>query len=74
MPRDVIVTESTKAAYNNFHFSSAVRANGLLLCSGVIGTDSNGKLPDNAAEEFRNAWQGIGDVLTEAGLSYENIQ
>ena len=73
MSRDVVVPESQKAAYNNFHFAPAVRASGLLLCSGQIGTGADGKLPADAEEEFRNAWNGVGAILEEAGLNFDSV-
>jgi enamine deaminase RidA (YjgF/YER057c/UK114 family) len=68
-----VVTESGKFAYDNFHFAQAVESNGLLLCSGVIGTGSDRKVPDDIKEEFRNAWQAISKVLAEAGLGLGDI-
>ncbi|MDP6376054.1 MAG: RidA family protein [Pseudomonadales bacterium] len=73
MTREVVVPESQQGAYNNFHFAPAVKAGDLLLCSGQIGTGTDGKVPPTAEEEFRNAWTAIGTVLQEAGLGYENI-
>ena len=40
--------------------------------SGQIGA-VGGKVPDSAEEEFRNAWKGVGEVLKEAGLGFEDI-
>ena len=73
MSRDVIVPDSDKALYDQFHFAQAARANGLVLCSGQIGTNPDGKVPESAEDEFRNAWQGVGKVLEAAGLGYEHI-
>ena len=72
MTREVINPAGHQRTMEAFHFSSAARAGGLLLCSGQIGVGSNG-IPDSAEEEFRNAWTLIGAVLAEAGLGYENI-
>ena len=72
MPLDVIVPEQDKPQYNRFHFAPAVRAGGMLICSGQIGAGPDG-IPDSAEEEFRNAWNSVGRVLKEAGLSYDNI-
>ena len=73
MTIDTIVTESGKSAYNNFHFAQAVKSSGLLVCSGQIGTKPDHSLPENAEDEFRNAWQSIGEVLKEAGLGFGDI-
>ena len=72
MPRDVVVPEEDRAAYDSFHFAPAVRAGNLLLLSGQIGA-AGGGVPDSAEEEFRLAWQGLGRVLAAAGLGFEDI-
>ncbi len=73
MAIETIITESGKSAYKHFHFSQAAKSNGLLICSGQIGTNSDHSLPESAEDEFRNAWQSVGQVLKEAGLGYEDI-
>ena len=73
MSIDTIVPESGKSAYKLFHFSQAVKSGGLLVCSGQIGTNPDHSVPENAEEEFRNAWQSVGEVLKEAGLGYGDI-
>ena len=73
MTRNVIVPESHRRAYESFHFAPAVRVGDLLILSGQIGLDAQGKVPESAEEEFRNAWRAIGDTLRFAGLDYANI-
>ena len=74
MSRDVIVPDSDQALYDNFHLAQAVRtANGLVICSGQIGSGADGKVPDAAADEFRNAWRAVEKVLKAAGLGLENV-
>jgi len=68
-----IVPQSGKSAYTHFHFSQAVKAGGLLICSGQIGTNKDHSLPERAEDEFRNAWQSVGEILKEAGLGFEDI-
>lgn len=72
MPRDVVNPESHLKTAAALHFSAAARANGLLILSGQIGATPGGETLD-AEEEFRNAWKGVGEVLAEAGKSYEDI-
>ncbi len=72
MSREVIVPEQNQNQYQNFHFASAVRSSGLLLCSGQIGAGTDG-IPDSAEEEFQNAWKAVGRVLEEAGLTFDDI-
>jgi enamine deaminase RidA (YjgF/YER057c/UK114 family) len=73
MSFEAVVTDSGKFVYDNFHFSEATKSNGFLLCSGVIGTGEKGKLPDDIKEEFRNAWSGIGKLLAECDIGYDDI-
>jgi len=73
MARDIVVPEEDKAPYKNFHFASAAKARGLVICSGQIGSQAGGGVPASAEEEFRNAWRGVGKVLAEAGLGYDDI-
>jgi enamine deaminase RidA (YjgF/YER057c/UK114 family) len=73
MKRDVILPDADRRAYEAFHFAPAVRSGDLVLCSGQIGLATGGAVPDQPEEEFRNAWQAVGRILTEAGLGYEHI-
>lgn len=67
MTIDVIVPETMRKAYDAFHYAPAVREAGLIFCSGVIGQG------ESAEDEFRNAWEKIGAVLTEAGADFADI-
>lgn len=73
MSFEAVVTDSGRYMYDNFHFSEATKSNGFLLCSGVIGLGSDGKLPEDIKEEFRNAWAGIGKLLSECDLNFDDI-
>jgi enamine deaminase RidA (YjgF/YER057c/UK114 family) len=73
MSFETVVTESGQFMYDNFHFSEATRSNGFLLCSGVIGTGNDGKPPQDIKDEFRAAWVGIGKLLAECGIGYDDI-
>lgn len=67
MPIDVIVPESARKTYESWHFAPAVRHGDLIFFSGVIGQG------DSPEDEFRNAWKSLGEVLTAAGVGYEDI-
>lgn len=58
---------------DRFHFSQAVKAGGLLFCSGVIGSGADGKVPGNLQAEFRAAFEGVRAVLRKAGLTMEDV-
>lgn len=73
MSIEVINPKGSEALLDAFHFSQATRAGELVLCSGQIGMDSSGKLPDDVEQEFRLAWQRVGEVLAAAGLGFGDI-
>jgi enamine deaminase RidA (YjgF/YER057c/UK114 family) len=73
MSFETVVTSSGQFMYDNFHFSEATKSNGFLLCSGIIGTGKKGKVPEDIKEEFRNAWTGIGNLLAECDIGYDDI-
>ncbi len=73
MTFDVIVPDKDKGLYDNWHFASAVRTGDLVLCSGQIGSNDDGKVPESAEDEFRNAWNSVGRVLQAAELGFEHI-
>ena len=67
MAIDVIVPDSARKTYESWHFAPAVRHDDLIFVSGVIGSG------ESAEDEFRNAWQSLGEVLAAAGVGYEDI-
>ena len=67
MAIDVIVPDSARKTYDSWHFAPAVRHEDLIFCSGVVGRG------DSAEDEFRNAWQSLGETLAAAGVGYEDI-
>ena len=70
---ELILPEAMKRTYENFKFAPAQRHAGVVYVSGQIGTGEGGRVPESEEEEFRNAWQGVGAVLKEAGLDYSDI-
>ena len=73
MSFEPVIPAGTEAATERFHFSAAARVGDLVLCSGQIGTADDGTVPDDPAEDFRNAWRKVGAVLAAVGLSYADI-
>ena len=67
-----VVTDSGRVMYDRFHFAPATVADGFVFCSGVIGSEG-GKVPDDLSQEFRNAWEQLSRLLTEAGSGLEHI-
>jgi enamine deaminase RidA (YjgF/YER057c/UK114 family) len=70
---DLVIPASMKAMYEQFHFAPAVKANGMLLCSGQIGAGPNGRPQADPTEQFTAAFEGVKAVLAEAGLDFTDI-
>ncbi len=73
MTIDTLVTSAGQIMYDRFHFAEATRHGNLLLCSGILGTDAKGKLPDSIEAELDLAWQKVGALLEHAGASFGDI-
>lgn len=68
-----IIPASQKALYDNFHFAPAVVDGQNLRCSGVVGMNSDGSVPEDPEIQFTQAFQAIGEVLAEAGAEFSDI-
>ena len=70
---DLILPESMKKSYDNFHFAEATKSNGFLFCSGVIGTDEKGQVPEDIRQEFHTAWSSVGRLLSACDIGFDDI-
>ena len=59
--RKTIVPAALKTVYDNWHFAPAVVANGMIYCSGIIGTSSDGEAPGS------DGLRGAKATLDDAG-------
>ena len=68
-----IIPASMQAQYDNFHFAPAVRVGDMLTVSGQIGIGADGSCPDDPEEQFRLAFGGLAEIVTEAGGNMSNV-
>lgn len=69
-----IVPPSMQAFYDDYHFAPAVVDGEHLRCSGVIGVEmSSGKVPDDPAAQFRQAFDNLAEVLSAGGAAFADI-
>ena len=73
MTINAIVPEASRGTYESMHFAPAVEHDGVIYCSGVIGTDTERNIPEAVEDEFRNAWAGVGRTLEAAGAGFKDI-
>lgn len=53
--------------------SPASISNGHVFTSGCLGTDKNGKLPDDITEQTENAIKNLEEVLIASGSSFDKV-
>ncbi len=70
---DVIIPASMQNFYDKVHFAPAVRLDGYVFCSGVLGLDSMGKAIEASEVQFTQAFESLGEVLKEAGATFADI-
>lgn len=73
MPRRVIIPPAFRAAADHLKLSPAVISGDHVFLTGVTGAASDGSIPTDPADQFRYAFEKIGEVLREAGLSFRSV-
>ncbi|MFE7416160.1 RidA family protein [Rhodococcus sp. NPDC057529] len=74
MKREAINLDTTLASYERLHFSQATRAGNLIWVSGQVGLDrATGEIPEDPQAQARLAFEGVKQVLEEAGSSLDDI-
>lgn len=68
-----VLTPGLEAFEAQWHFSHVVAARGLLLLSGVTGTDVNGKVADVPGDQFEQAFVHLREALESAGASLLDV-
>ncbi len=53
-------------------FSPAIRVGELVFTRGIVGLDSQGKLPPDIRSQARNCMEALKSLLEDAGTSVEN--
>lgn len=70
---EVIIPPGQEAVYKSWHFAPAVRTGNTIYVSGVIGMGADGKVPEDPAEEFANAFTQLAGTLAAAGATLANV-
>ncbi len=54
-------------------FSDGVMVGNTLYLAGRLGTDKNGRIPEDLETEIRNMMDGMKNVLAEAGMTMDDL-
>lgn len=71
--RGPIIPEGQQGTYDRFHFAPAFRVGDTVHVSGVIGLGPEGRVPAEAADEFKSAFDALAGTLEAAGASLADI-
>lgn len=63
----IFAAASGGTIFDKFQYSSAVKAGGLIFIAGQIGLNPDGSMPDDAEQQFVNAFERLRLVLEDAG-------
>ncbi|MEE2031983.1 Rid family hydrolase [Rhodococcus chondri] len=68
-----VVPTGMETYYEQWHIAPAVVVGELILCSGVLGTDSTGRIPDRLDDQFGAAFENLRHVLRAAGADLSDV-
>lgn len=73
MTKRAIVPPESRAAADQLKMTPGIVSGNHLFLTGVTGSDAHGSMPEDPEVQVRNAFEKIGHVLREAGLTFQSI-
>lgn len=73
IPDNSPIFSGTRQLFENFGFSPAVRAGGLLFIAGQVGLRPDGSVPDDIESQTECAFQRTGEILRLSGLDFSDL-
>lgn len=73
MTQQSVIPEALSGAYHIMKMSPGVISGDHLFLTGMTGGSLDGIMPEEPAKQMRNAFDKIGLILKEAGLSFDSI-
>jgi enamine deaminase RidA (YjgF/YER057c/UK114 family) len=73
MTKRAIVPPEFRAAADQLKMSPGLLSGNYVFLTGVTGSDPRGYMPEEPEVQFRNAFEKIGLVLREAGLTFRSM-
>lgn len=68
-----VVPAGMEQMYDVWHLAPAVRAGDFVLCSGVLGTDADGRAIEDLDAQFDAVFANLGVVLAAAGADLGHV-
>lgn len=73
IPAGSEIFDATRGLFENFGFSPAVKAGGLLFISGQVGLRADGTVAEGIDEQTACAFQRTGEILRLEGLDFSDL-
>lgn len=73
MAKRPIVPPELLAASDQLKMSPAILSGNHLFLTGMTGGDPDGRMPEDPEAQMRNAFEKIGSILREAGLTFRSV-
>lgn len=73
MTKRAIMPPEFRAVAEHLKMSPAILSGNHVFLTGVTGSDAQGHMPDDPEAQIRNAFEKIGAVLREAGLTFRSM-
>lgn len=73
MAKRLIMPPAFRAASDQLKMSPGIVSGGHVFLTGVTGGDSQGRMPEDPGAQMRNAFDKIGMVLRDAGLTFRSM-
>lgn len=73
MPKRSIVPAQFRAMADELKMSPGLLSGDHVFLTGVTGSDAQGQMPEDPEAQIRHAFEKVGLVLCEAGLTYQSM-
>jgi enamine deaminase RidA (YjgF/YER057c/UK114 family) len=73
MTRTPVFPEGRQATYERYGYSAAIKSGNLLFVSGQVGVRADGSVVEGPAEQIRQAFENLKQVLSAAGCTMDDV-
>lgn len=71
--RKVIIPSGMENIYDTYHYAPGILIGDTLYLSGQVGRDENLKVVEGVEEQFTQAFENVGKVLSAAGATFDDV-
>ncbi len=71
--RKVIIPPGMENIYDTYHYAPGIQVGDTLYISGQVGRDENLNVVEGVEEQYAQAFQNVGKVLSAAAASFDDV-